>query len=37
MRSIDFLEFGPPDYFVDLNDIIKRHVEQDQVYENNIS
>jgi hypothetical protein len=36
MRNIDLLEFGPPEDFSDLRDIVKRHAEQDQVYETNI-
>jgi hypothetical protein len=29
MRDIILLEFGTPDDFVDLHDIVKLHVEQD--------
>jgi hypothetical protein len=37
MRNTDLPEFGPPEYFTDLHDIVKRHAEQDQVYEVEIS
>jgi hypothetical protein len=29
MKGIDFQEFGPPEDFVDLQDIVHQHEEQD--------
>ena len=37
MRDIDLPEFGPPENFYDLRDIVKQHAEQDQVCEMKIS
>jgi hypothetical protein len=37
MRNIDLPEFGPPEDFTDLRDIVKRHAEQDRVCETKIS
>jgi hypothetical protein len=37
MRNIDLPEFGPPEDFTDLHDIVKQHAEQDQVWETEIS
>jgi hypothetical protein len=37
MRNIDFLEFGPPEDFTDLFDIVKWQEEQDQVWKIEIS
>jgi hypothetical protein len=37
MRDIDLPEFGPPEDFTDLHDIVKRHAEQDRVCETKIS
>jgi hypothetical protein len=37
MKSIDLPEFGPPEDFVDLHDIVKQHQEQDLAWEAEIS
>jgi len=37
MKGINLPEFGPPEDFVDLQDIVKQHEEQDLAWETNIS
>jgi hypothetical protein len=37
MENIDLPEFGPPENFTDLHDIVKRHAEQDSTWEAEIS
>jgi hypothetical protein len=37
MRNIDLPKFCQSEDFTDLHDIVKRHAEQDQVYEMEIS
>jgi hypothetical protein len=37
MRNIKLLEFGPLEDFTYLHDIVKRHIEKDQVYKMKIS
>jgi hypothetical protein len=37
MKIIDLPEFGPPEDFVDLHDIVKRHTEKDSAWEAEIS
>jgi hypothetical protein len=37
MRDIGLPEFGSPEEFVDLHDIVKQHVEQDSSWTANIA
>jgi hypothetical protein len=37
MKGINFPEFGPPEDFTDLQDIVKQHEEKDLAWETDIS
>jgi hypothetical protein len=37
MKGINFPDFGPPEDFADLQDIVKQHAEQDMAWEIDIS
>jgi hypothetical protein len=37
MQNIGIPKFGPPENFIDLNDIVKRHAEQDSTWKAEIS
>jgi hypothetical protein len=37
MKRIELPEFGPPEYFIDFHDIVKRHTEKNSAWEAKVS